>query len=496
MKRKVFYFFLLILLLISYFIIEHQNSLYSQIKSNEATSTSGIVVTGELWENYIGNDPSVGDYIAFRTLSKGGFQGLVLIVTSLDEYVNAINLEGKIMDPYDGNALDALKTYVPITDILDKDSKQAYRELFLNTSEKNITIESTNLKVTSMNLGDYLPVFAKGLLPPGYVSSMEGGLLIVGGRGPILFIDNDNKEIININSNLLELVSSQNYSSTSGSSDTSARMGVRDTFYDIESKNLYISMITKNFNAPSYNCFGIGIFEADASNMKENNILSFDLYYKTKSCMSNVNFQQSGGKIQRHLNGFLFTVGDFDQNNPRLLMDSSNELGKILYIEGGIKKKNFSTGHRNPQGLYANNGLVYSTEHGPKGGDEINLVKEGVFYGWPIYSYGTEYSGEDIYIKPHGDEAMEPIIYFTPSIAIAEIARYSGDEFSEWNENFLVGSLKDQSLYLIKIENIIDVISSTKIPIERRVRDITIDNYGVIWLITDDAMLVKITNEK
>ena len=146
--------------------------------------------------------------------------------------------------------------------------------------------------------------------------------------------------------------------------------------------------------------------------------------------------------------------------------------------------------------MLVSKGLVYSTEHGPKGGDEINLIKESEFYGWPIYSYGVEYSGEDIYKSPHADGAIEPLYYFTPSIAISEIVRYKGEEFLQWHGHFLIASLKDQSLYLIKIEEDNTISSLRRIPIERRIRDITIDNDGVVWLVTDDAMLVKITNEK
>ena len=98
--------------------------------------------------------------------------------------------------------------------------------------------------------------------------------------------------------------------------------------------------------------------------------------------------------------------------------------------------------------------------------------------------------------RSHEDGAIEPLYYFTPSIAISEIVRYEGDEFLDWEGQFLIASLKDQSLYLVIIEEDKSISSVRKIPIERRIRDITIDDDGVIWLITDDAMLVKITNEK
>ena len=103
--------------------------------------------------------------------------------------------------------------------------------------------------------------------------------------------------------------------------------------------------------------------------------------------------------------------------------------------------------------------------------------------------YGIEYSGEDVYKRPHGEEAKEPLYYFTPSIAIAEIRKYTGEEILSWNGKYIVASLKDKSVYLFEIQEEEEkVLSLTKIPIGRRVRDITIDNTGIIWLVTDDAM--------
>jgi len=102
-----------------------------------------------------------------------------------------------------------------------------------------------------------------------------------------------------------------------------------------------------------------------------------------------------------------------------------------------------------------------------------------------------------VYIKPHGEEAKEPLHYFTPSIAIAEIRKYIGQEILSWNGKYLVASLKDESLYLFNIQEEEEkVLSLTRIPIGRRVRDMAIDGTGVVWLVTDDAMLVRMSSEK
>jgi len=493
MRIKTAYCLLLAILLSSCSFLGIGSSLYSDLKSFEATTTNGELVTGATWKDYIG-ESSVGEFVAFRTPSRGPYQGLVLIATSLDEITKAILVSGRPMDPDDENVLKALETYTPLIEIVDSDPRLVYSSVFSNASEKTgIEIGSQVLKVNSYNLGNFLPLFAEGLLPSGYLSVIDSNLLIVGGRGPVLLINNQNKELIEIGSNLEQILISQNYVSVSGGSDISGRMGVRDTFYDSEKKVLYVSLITKNTN----DCFGIGILKADVRELLNRKTLIFDLYFKTTSCAVNTNFMQSGGKIQKYSQGLVFTVGDFDQKDRELLLDSNNDFGKILYIQDGIKVSNFSNGHRNPQGLSVIDGFVIETEHGPKGGDEINIIFQDLFYGWPIYSYGIEYSGEDVYERPHGEEAKEPLYYFTPSIAIAEIRKYTGEEILSWNGKYIVASLKDKSVYLFEIQEEEEkVLSLTKIPIGRRVRDITIDSTGIIWLVTDDAMLVKVSNEK
>ena len=493
MRIKTAYFLLLIMFLTSCASIELGNSLYSDLKSFEARTINGEVVTGSTWKDYIG-ESSLGDFVAFRTPSRGPYQGLVLIATSLEEIIKAIDVGGRPMNPQDANVIKALETYTPLVKLVDSDSRLIYSNIFSNDNEKTgIEVGSQTLKINSYNFGNFLPLFAEGLLPSGYLSVINNNLLIVGGRGPVLLVNNETKELIEIKTNLEKIIEAQEYVSISGGSDISGRMGVRDTYYDPENNILYVSLITKNND----DCFGIGVLEASVDNLINERTLSFSLYFKTTSCASNTNFMQSGGKIQKYSEGLLFTVGDFDQKNRDLLLDPVSDFGKILYIQNSKKIANYSTGHRNPQGLLVLDDFIIETEHGPQGGDEINIIKQSFFYGWPIYSYGVEYSGEAVYKMPHGNGAVEPLWYFTPSIAIAEIRQYSGEEISDWKGYYLLASLKDESLHLIEIQEEKEtVLSLRRIPIGRRIRDITIDDSGVIWLVTDDAMLVKISNDQ
>ena len=108
MKTKKVYFTLLIFFLTSCSFINSEEGLYFQVQSYEAQTTSGDIVTGELWKSYIGEDPLIGEFIAFRTKSRGPYQGLVLIATSLIEFTKAIEVGGRPMHPLDQNLLDPL----------------------------------------------------------------------------------------------------------------------------------------------------------------------------------------------------------------------------------------------------------------------------------------------------------------------------------------------------------------------------------------------------
>ena len=163
MRIKTAYCLLLIILLSSCSSLGLGNSLYSDLKSLEATTTNGELVTGSTWKDYIG-ESSVGEFVAFRTPSKGPYQGLVLIATSLDEITKAILVGGKPMNPDDGNVLKALETYTPLIEIVDSDPRLVYSSIFSSSNEKNgIEVGSQVLKVNTYNFGNFLPLFAEGL---------------------------------------------------------------------------------------------------------------------------------------------------------------------------------------------------------------------------------------------------------------------------------------------------------------------------------------------
>ena len=165
-------------------------------------------------------------------------------------------------------------------------------------------------------------------------------------------------------------------------------------------------------------------------------------YYYSRWKNSNINILDK--------KGILLTTG---ANIPDLPSQSAqnNEsiFGKILFIDAKSNELEiFSKGHRNPQGLLVIDDLVLSTEHGPKGGDEINKIILGKNYGWPISSYGVSYANDDLkYYKSHlENNFQEPIFSFVPSIGISEIISLPNSFNTKWQNNFLISSLNGKSL--------------------------------------------------
>lgn len=260
--------------------------------------------------------------------------------------------------------------------------------------------------------------------------------------------------------------------------------GIKDIL--ISEKKIYITFTDEI----KQNCFNISILEGNISKK----FIEFTYFFKPDSCIKKdieemFSLHQSGGRLvefdNKHL---LLSVGEFRSRN--LAQDINSINGKIIRLEKKTKKiEIISMGHRNPQGLFLDkkNNLIYSTEHGPKGGDEINVIEESSNvsnFGWPLSSYGEHYGhpkkdNKKIYkIAPlhnsHEDYGfIEPKINFNPSIGISQIAL-----LNIYNKKILiVGALGydisegDKSLHFFLIEN--NVLSNHKIiSIDERIRDL------------------------
>jgi glucose/arabinose dehydrogenase len=160
----------------------------------------------------------------------------------------------------------------------------------------------------------------------------------------------------------------------------------------------------------------------------------------------------------------------------------------------------FSYGHRNPQGLFWDNNheKLWSIEHGPRGGDEINLIKSGGNYGWPVISYGKEYWSPFAVGEGTSKKGMEqPVKHYVPSIAPSSLIIYNGKAFPEWQGSILAGALKMQHINIVKLSDSFEAIKETRIlnHLNERVRALTQDNEGRVYFSTDSGNIYVIKPE-
>ena len=172
--------------------------------------------------------------------------------------------------------------------------------------------------------------------------------------------------------------------------------------------------------------------------------------------------------------------------NKIIQIDKSNLDSVINNESDKINAKIFSIGHRNPQGLTKINDSIFSVEHGPKGGDELNRILEEENYGWPKVTHGEEYGGGKIG-KLTQKEFKDPKWIWVPSIAPSGMAFYNGNMFPELNDHLLIGSLKFKQIHAIKILNGHPVLERKLLNKSYgRVRDLEVMNDGSILFITDE----------
>lgn len=149
----------------------------------------------------------------------------------------------------------------------------------------------------------------------------------------------------------------------------------------------------------------------------------------------------------------------------------------------------FSWGHRTPQGLALRPATqeVWSHEHGPKGGDEVNIIKAGVNYGWPLATYGVAYDGSIISEHTEVAGTQQPVYYWLPSIAPSGMAFYDGEAFPHWKDDLLIGALAGQHLHRLELDG--DRVQHGEAMLEdlaARIRDVRVGPDGLVYLLTDD----------
>lgn len=221
---------------------------------------------------------------------------------------------------------------------------------------------------------------------------------------------------------------------------------------------------------------------------------------------------QYGSRIAIAGDGSLFiSVGDRGDRDRS--QDWKDDAGAIIHInaDGSIPANNpfkdggkslpeiWSKGHRNPQGITfdTNDGKLYTVEHGARGGDEINQPEPGKNYGWPIITYGRDYSGAEIGEGTAKPGLEQPLYYWDPSIAPGALTVYRGKMFPEWDGNFLVAALKLQLLSRMQRDDSGDFVTEERMFDGQygRIRDVIVAPDGALLMVTDedDGELLRVS---
>lgn len=222
-----------------------------------------------------------------------------------------------------------------------------------------------------------------------------------------------------------------------------------------------------------------------------------------------------GCRIVQMPDGNLFlTMGDhYSARNDA--QNLGNHIGKIIRIapDGSVPRNNpfvgkqgarpeiWSYGHRNSQGAALNpaSGKLWMHEHGPRGGDEINIPEAGKNYGWPVIGYGIDYSGQKIHEATQKPGMEQPIIQWTPVIAPSGMAFYQGDLFPKWKGNVFIGGLATRILMRLEVDGE-KVVREERLlrDLNERIRDVRAGPDGALWLLTDSSAgrLLRVTPAK
>jgi glucose/arabinose dehydrogenase len=197
---------------------------------------------------------------------------------------------------------------------------------------------------------------------------------------------------------------------------------------------------------------------------------------------------------------------NFTGRVARINADGSIPSDNPFLKEATALPETFSYGHRDPEGMAINpaTGELWLDEHGPMGGDEVNIVRAGKNYGWPNVSYGRQYNGAPVARTAEAKQGItakqgteQPIYYWYPDIAPSGMMFYTGELFTEWKGNVFIGSLAEKCLIRLVLDGN-KVVAEERLLLDReqRIRDVRQAADGAVYLLSDDGMVLRLTPKK
>ena len=267
-----------------------------------------------------------------------------------------------------------------------------------------------------------------------------------------------------------------------------------------------IAVLTETTNAaqllisyPRYNsardCVTVVVHSYQANFGAQPSLKRGKLWFQSNPCVPVGAVQHAAGRMEViDSKSVYLTIGDLGYPE---IGDKSKRgtLGSVMQISAN-KVIQISSGHRNAQGILLIGKDLYTSEHGPRGGDELNLIQPGIDYGWPTVTYGEKYSIGD-YVKPTNPEShngfRKPLTYWVPSVAPTELIQLPTDSaWGPWSSSIVMGTLREESLIFIQMKNKRVVGQMQTVNVDERIRDMDLTKDGAIIATTDSGKLLII----
>ncbi|WP_441351558.1 PQQ-dependent sugar dehydrogenase [Sulfitobacter sp. KE42] len=266
-----------------------------------------------------------------------------------------------------------------------------------------------------------------------------------------------------------------------------------------QSRRIYLTYAKRQSNGGSGTALGTAVFPEGAGKLRDFREI-FDMKHGSSGG------RHFGSRVVEALDGTLFvTIGD--RGDRPSAQDRTRHNGSVVrvardgsiprdnpFVQGGGLPEIWSFGHRNPQGAALDlRGNLWVSEHGARGGDEINAIKRGANFGWPVISYGRHYSGRQIGEGTIKAGMEQPAFFWDPSIAPSGLLIYSGKQFPQWKGDFFVGSLKFGYISRLSGDPLREV-ERIETPQTGRLRDIVEAPDGTIWFISvEDGAVYRLS---
>ena len=250
---------------------------------------------------------------------------------------------------------------------------------------------------------------------------------------------------------------------------------------------------------PTYNkvkdCVSVDLYRYTLKLGSKVSLTRGKLWFKSNPCVPVSAIQHAAGRLEviDKASAYL-TIGDLGYTE----IDDVNrrgDLGSVFKVSANSREK-ISEGHRNQQGILLIGKDLYTSEHGPRGRDELNIIEKGVDYGWHTVTYGEPYSSGD-YVRPKEtashDGYRKPLTYWTPSVAPTELVQLPNSGWGPWSGQIVMGTLREEALLFIELLDPKKVGKITSYPVDERIRDLEIGVNGEMIATTDSGKILFIS---